>query len=81
MFSRRGFLGAVAAIVAAPRALFAREPKLYRPSRQGDTTTHTDGSLSGTYRYRVTFYDATKRIETPIRSVSTVAGHRPPSPG
>lgn len=53
VISRRGFLGALTAIVAAPRALFARAP-----------LTTLGLSESGTYQYNFTYYSAGG--ETPV---------------
>jgi hypothetical protein len=55
MLSRRGFLGALTAIVAAPRALFARQ----QPITLG---------LGPTYRYKVIFMTSLGELpaETPL---------------
>lgn len=71
MLSRRGFLGALTAILAAPRALYAGTVhKLYRPDYRY-TTTFVDSSGETMnkvqYRGRVYFKDSQPFPETEPR--------------
>lgn len=72
MLSRRGFLGALTALVTVPRSLFARVSRV-RGTYTGtvDEWMPPATGLEGTYYYKVTYVSATGETQVPSTLTST----------
>lgn len=71
MLSRRGFLGALTALVAAPRQTKASIHDILPAEKLYLDGLPPVGRLTGTYAWNVTFVDSSGTIETPANFTVT----------